>query len=146
MLCFAILLVLWKSLLSPIIPSMSLVFCGAPQSRKGLMLLRTHPGGFTAPTPEDFHHPHSLPDEPSGWGDVIQLPATLTKVLLSLEKRLKRALRRRAAAKNMTVVDTATANGEISLNCVLFFKSPKLGHLNCLFSMSLARYQIPFLG
>ena len=76
------------------------------------MLLRTHPGGFTAPTPEDFHHPHSLPDEPSGWGDVIQLPATLTKVLLSLEKRLKRALRRRAAAKNMTVVDIATANGE----------------------------------
>ena len=34
----------------------------------------------------------------------------------------------------------------ISLNCVLFFKSLKLSDLNCLFSMSLARYQIPFLA
>ena len=34
----------------------------------------------------------------------------------------------------------------ISLNCVLFFKGLKLSPLNCLFSMSLARYQIPFLA
>ena len=33
--------------------------------------------GFAAPTPEDYQHKHSLPDEAAGWGDVHILDAGL---------------------------------------------------------------------
>ena len=69
------------------------------------LLVKTHPGGFAEPTPEDFKHKHSLPDEPSGWGDVIQVNAQLHEVMELIEFKLKKQLRRKAAAKELVVGD-----------------------------------------
>ena len=49
-------------------------------------------------------------------------------------------------SKNSAIWYSSVLYWYISPNCVLFFKCVNLTHLNCLFPMSLARYQIPFLG
>jgi hypothetical protein len=75
------------------------------------LLVKTHPGGFADPTPDDYQHKLSLPDEKAGWGAVYSLDAKLVNVFKKEETKLIKALARAAAAAAL-VVDDGEEEGE----------------------------------
>ena len=76
------------------------------------LVVKTHPGGFADPTPDNYHHKHSLPDEKPGWGEVYPLTADMVDVLVSEEKKYIKALLRAAAAAELVVGGGEEAEGE----------------------------------
>ena len=69
------------------------------------LIFKTLPGGFAEPTPVDFKHRHSLPDEPAGWGDVIMLPPDLEEVPEKVEKDLLFGLAKKRAAQMISAAE-----------------------------------------
>jgi hypothetical protein len=69
------------------------------------LIFKTLPGGFADPTPVDFNHRHSLPDEAAGWGDVVMLPPGLDEVPEQVEQDLVFGLAKKRAAEMITAAE-----------------------------------------